>query len=489
MMLWSIDRSTSPSQAHSSDVERFLTHINTTNFFDGTSPLYVARAPGRLDLMGGIADYSGSLVLEFPLAAATLVAVQQVPTATVSILSVNAAEIGVTPLVTLPLETLCPEDGPLDYAHAKQLLTTDPLREWAAYVAGVMVVLQRECHLSLEYGVNIMVYCEVPIGKGVSSSASLEVATMQALSTLFHCPLSGQRLAQLCQIVENYIVGAACGIMDHMTSACGEQDSLLSLLCQPAELQTPISLPPSLEVWGIASGVRHTVSGSDYTTVRVGAFMGYRIIAELAGLKVEGQEEQYVDISDPLWGGYLANIPPSIWETRYRDHIPYTMSGKAFLARYGGSTDRVTRIDPTFEYALRQPTAHPIYENHRVRLFQSLLQSRPLGDEQLALLGELMYQSHCSYSACGLGSQDTDLLVELVRQAGFYGAKITGGGGGGTVAVLAKQGMKPQIDQIAAHYEQQTNRHAIILGQSSPGAVAWGIVQLVASSLISDATY
>lgn len=481
--MWSIDRSTPSTYIHSSDVEHFLTYINATSFFDVDTPLYVARAPGRLDLMGGIADYSGSLVLEFPLAVATLVAVQQVPTSTVSILSVNAAEIGVTPLVTLPLETLCPADKPLDYASARQLLTSDPQREWAAYVAGVMVVLQRECHLALQHGVKIMVYCEVPIGKGVSSSASLEVATMQALCALFDCPLSGQRLAHLCQRVENFIVGAACGIMDHMTSACGEQDSLLSLLCQPAELQTPISLPPSLEVWGIASGVRHAVSGSDYTTVRVGAFMGYRIIAELAGLAVKGNEGQKVDITDPLWGGYLANIPPSVWETKYRDHIPLKMSGKTFLASYAGSTDAVTRIDPNLEYALRQPTAHPIYENHRVQLFQSLLRFRPISDEQLLLLGELMYQSHVSYSACGLGSQDTDLIVELVRQAGLqaglYGAKITGGGGGGTVAVLAQQGMKKQIDQIATQYEQETGRHAIVLGQSSPGAIAWGILHLV----------
>lgn len=483
--MWYINHSAQPSPTYVSDVERFLAQINTVGFFDEDAPLVVARAPGRLDLMGGIADYSGSLVLELPLAAATFVAVQQVQTLTVSILSVNAAEIGGTPLVTLPLEVLCPPDRPLDYARARELLTAYPRQEWAAYVAGVMVVLQRECHLSLQHGVKIMIYCEVPIGKGVSSSASLEVATMQALCTLFHCPLTGQILARMCQKVENFIVGAACGIMDHMTSACGEQDSLLSLLCQPAELQKPILLPPSLEVWGIASGVRHAVSGSDYTTVRVGAFMGYRIIAEIAGLEVKKNEGQHVDISDPLWGGYLANISPSTWETIYRDYVPYKMSGRAFLEHYDGTSDLVTRIEPNQQYALRQPTAHPIYENHRVQLFQSLLQSPSISNESLLLLGELMYQSHVSYSACGLGSQDTDLIVDFVQQGGFqsglYGAKITGGGGGGTVAVLAQAGMKNQIDKIAARYEQETGRQAIVLGQSSPGAIAWGTLQLVAA--------
>ena len=481
--MWSIDRSSLSAGAQFADVERFLPHINTANFFDEKTPLIVARAPGRLDLMGGIADYSGSLVLEFPLAVATLVAVHQVKTSMVSILSVNADEIGGAPLVTLPLEVLCPPDGPLEYTRARELLTADPQQKWAAYVAGVLVVLQRECHLTLDSGMNIMIYCEVPIGKGVSSSASLEVATMQALCTLFHTPLTGPMLAHLCQKVENFIVGAACGVMDHMTSACGEQESLLSLLCQPAKLQKPISLPPSLEVWGIASGVRHTVSGSDYTSVRVGAFMGYRMIAELAGLAIRSNEGQHVNIIDPLWGGYLANITPSTWETLYRDHIPLKMSGKTFLEHYHGTPDIVTRVDTEREYALRQPTAHPIYENHRVQLFQTLLRTPFLSDEHLILLGELMYQSHVSYSSCNLGSQDTDLIVDYVRHAGFqsglYGAKITGGGGGGTVAVLAQRGMRKQIDMIAAQYERETGRRAIVLGQSSPGAIAWGTLQLV----------
>jgi L-arabinokinase len=75
-------------------------------------------------------------------------------------------------------------------------------------------------------------------------------------------------------------------------------------------------------------------------------------------------------------------------------------------------------------------------------------------------------------------------LVELVRQAGpaagLYGAKITGGGCGGTVAVLARRGSHEQIKAIAASYEQETGLAAEILSGSSPGAVAWGYHQLLA---------
>ena len=86
-------------------------------------------------------------------------------------------------------------------------------------------------------------------------------------------------------MAENFVVGAPCGIMDQMTSALGRPDALLALLCQPAEVQGFVPLPASIGFWGIDSGIRHAVSGSDYTSVRTGAFMGYRMIAEAAGLR------------------------------------------------------------------------------------------------------------------------------------------------------------------------------------------------------------
>src|SRR5439155_15401674 len=103
-------------------------------------------------------------------------------------------------------------------------------------------------------------------------------------------PLPPRELALLCQVVENRIVGAPCGVMDQMTAACGEENRLLALLCQPAELQGQVSLPEEIAVWGIDSGVRHSVAGADYGSVRTGAFMGYRIIADLAGIPVMARE-------------------------------------------------------------------------------------------------------------------------------------------------------------------------------------------------------
>jgi L-arabinokinase len=71
-------------------------------------------------------------------------------------------------------------------------------------------------------------------------------------------------MALLCQKAENLVAGAPCGVMDQMTCMCGEKGALLALLCQPAELQPPVGIPEELALWGIDSGERHAVGGSDY---------------------------------------------------------------------------------------------------------------------------------------------------------------------------------------------------------------------------------
>lgn len=465
------------------DVEQFLATVNAhADFFERDVPILVTRAPGRLDLMGGIADYSGALVLELPIAAATFVAVQRTRDRELRVRSLAQLEPEADREVKLPIEALIPRGTPLDAVAARALLTGDPRRRWAAYVLGAVVVLARERGVPISSGLRLLVGSAVPLGKGVSSSAALEVAAMSAIAAAEGATLGAREIALLSQIVENRIVGAPCGVMDQMTAACGERDKLLALLCQPAELDGQVSLPASLEVWGIDSGIRHDVGGADYASVRAGAFMGYRVIADLAGLATTRTADGCVQIHDPKWQGYLANLTPSEWESTLRDAVPEVIDGDDFLRRYGGTTDSVTRVQPTRRYAVRQATAHPIYEHHRVRLFRVLLEAGASEEEKRLLLGELMYQSHASYGACGLGSEGTDLLVTLVREAGpnagLYGAKITGGGSGGVVAVLARAGARGAVDAIAREYQRLTGRVAIVLGGSSDGAGRFGTLRL-----------
>src|SRR5438132_7087778 len=393
-----------------------------------SASLIMTRAPGRLDVMGGIADYSGSLVLQRPTAEATFATIQTTDEPLIRVTSGTRTYAG-------DLEPITYDQACERFAGAED--------HWASYIVGVFLVLMHERAVAFSRGATIAISSNVPEGKGVASSAALEVAVMQAVCTAFDIQIDPHEMALLCQKAENLVAGAPCGVMDQMTAACGEADSLLALLCQPAQLQTPVLVPEGIAFWGLDSGERHAISGSDYSSVRTGAVMGHRLIAD----------------NDSTWNGYLANISPSEFERECLQRLPDQMSGADFLARYAGTADTVTTVDPARTYKVRQPTAHPVYENHRVNTFRELL-LQPMSEDRRMDLGELMYQSHESYSACGLGSQGTDLIVNLVREAGpgsgLYGARITGGGSGGTVAIVGRSDAGPAISKIVETYEDTT---------------------------------
>ncbi len=468
-------RITRPPHIRTDDFAAFCqTLARQRDWFEAAEPVVVARAPGRLDVMGGIADYSGSLVLQMPIAEATFAAVQATRDAVVRVRSI------------VPGHTVREAELPLgvleqrDLAKPRAWFAEHAAIHWSAYVGGVVSALATGGVTPPCSGLRILIGSDVPEGKGVSSSAALEVAVMRAVTALWDVTLDAPSLARLCQVVENRVVGAPCGLMDQMTAACGEQDRLLALLCQPGTILGQIELPERLRVWGIDSGIRHAVGGADYGIVRTAAFMGCRMIAERAGLPVESLEDGAVRVDDRRWGGYLANVTPSEWAA-IRDRVPITMRGGAFLDRFGGITDPVTRVSPAIEYPVRAATAHPIGEHHRIRCFAKLLRN-DADDETCRLLGEMMYQSHASYSACGLGSEGTDGLVELVRaaglDAGLFGAKITGGGSGGTVAVLGRPDAYPAVAGIADRYARETGRETAIFRGSSSGAERWGTARL-----------
>src|SRR5262245_7466039 len=314
-------------------------HSSLENFFSRDSDLVLTRSPGRLDVMGGIADYSGSLVLQLPTLESTLVALQRDRSRLISMISLAGAPGEQSLKFDMPLEVLEDGRGPVSYDAARDYFTGDPSRHWSSYVAGAFLVLMRERHVTFSEGARILIASNLPQGKGVSSSAAIEVAVMKAIASSFDLSIYDHDLALLCQKVENSVVGAPCGIMDQMTAVCGEAGKLVALLCQPAVLQGMISIPDDVSVWGLDSGLRHSVSGAMYSSVRVGAFMGYRMIADQVGLPVSASHGGPVTIDDPKWGGYLANIDPSEFGQRYLASLPVVMSGSEFISRYEGTTD------------------------------------------------------------------------------------------------------------------------------------------------------
>ena len=460
------------------DVAEFVEKLEKipSEFFDKSGEIVVARSPGRLDVMGGIADYSGSHVLEMPVAEAVLVALQKRNDTKLKIFSEGESE---SLIFEMLLGDFLSEGKPIEYYSACEYFKKNSDDHWAAYIAGVFHVLMREKESKFENGANIFIASTIPQGKGVSSSAALEAAVMSAVAAAFEIRLNPRETAILCQKVENLVVGAPCGIMDQMSVICGKKDELLSMICQPAELNAPVKIPDEIAFWGIDSGIRHSVVGADYGSVRTGTFMGYRIIADLAGLPFE--DNGNIKITDEKWQGFPANITPFEFEKDYKKKLPFEMLGAKFLQKYGGITDKITSVSPEKSYAVLNPTAHPIYENARVEKFAELL-VKEMNEEVLSELGELMFAAHESYSACGLGSEGTDLLVELVKKIGagngLYGAKITGGGSGGTVAVLGLKDAAETIENIAAEYEHQTNYRPYIFSGSSPGAADFGFLKL-----------
>src|SRR5688500_8716993 len=214
--------------------------------FDPARPLRISRAPGRLDVMGGIADYTGSLVCEMPLGVGTAVALQERADRQVSIFSFNMLDEHAPFQLGMSLDDLAAATvGGLRRELAQ------PGRQRAAYGVGCLFLLHEHEYMdlagSVDRGMHLEALSACPLGGGVSSSAALEVATMLALVDHFGVdPMLGggsadgrlkqiavarweweggatrptpertgaegvMRLAELCQDVENRIVGAPCG--------------------------------------------------------------------------------------------------------------------------------------------------------------------------------------------------------------------------------------------------------------------------------------
>jgi len=441
------------------------------DLFEPDAPITVARAPARIDCMGGIADYSGSVVFEGPLREAAVVAFQPRSDSLVRVRTAAFGPKGGPREVQHDLADLRDGDRMKDYEALRQALTADPDDAWAAYVLGALPVLEKEgCH-TFRRGANMLLWSDVPIGVGVASSAALEVAAMYATCCALGLEPAGARLAALAQIVENKLVGAPCGIMDQVTTALGESGKLLALRCRPCELMGQHELPAGVRVFGLSSRVEHRVGGSAYGRTRVGAFMGLKVI--LTELERRGRE---VAASDH----YLCNLAPAAYRREFRPLLPESMTGAEFLRTYGPTTDTATAIDPAQTYRIRACTDHPVFENRRVLAFMDCMDRARDGDRTaLVEAGGLMYASHWSYGwNCEMGCPQTDLIVRLVRErgpeAGLYGAKITGGGSGGTVAVLADAEADGVVSDIAAQYEERTGLKPDIFDGTSPGAYAFG---------------
>ncbi len=445
-----------------------------STFFNNDSEIFSAEAPGRMDVMGGIADYSGSMLLQMPIRQTTRVRLQKRKDKLIALQSLH----GKNKADSFAIESA--EISGRSYEELSALMKTLPGGDWAAYIIGCIAVLNLEKKLPVE-GLSIEVSSTVPVGKGVSSSAALEIACMKALTGLYNIETGNTELPLLAQKAENLVVGAPCGLMDQLSSYLGKKNRLIPLQCQPHTVFETIPIPSGVTFCAIDSGIRHAVSGASYSEVRAAAFMAYTIIAKQAGATDTDllQARQTGRWENLPFGGYLANITPSLFGQHYAGLLPDTISGKEFLENYKTSIDTVTRIVPETSYRVKACATHPVMENFRINTFMNLLGSLSRQKDKkksLTILGELMCQSHASYSSVGLGNEHTDDILDRVRKAGsssqVYGARITGGGSGGTVCILCegREGVSA-ARKIYDEYRRHHRLRSFFFTGSSDGAL------------------
>ena len=436
--------------------------------FFNSGEVWVGRVPARLDVMGGIADYSGANVCQAVLGRGMLIALQARTDSTLRIRSIQVGR-------ALPVETRIPlsyfysGDGLGSYAQVRQLCQANPLALWAAYIGGSIFTLLKEESVKIPYGFSMLLLSAVPMNVGIGSSAAVEIGTLACLNAYLGLSLSAKRIAELGQMAENHVVGAPCGIMDQIAITSGRKGKLTHILCRPGSIVGEVEIPPGTGFVGINSMVRHSVGASPYSDTRIGAFIGKKIINDIRALAGGA----------PL--GYLTELSVDELNGKFAKLLPNTIIGSEFVKKHRTHGDPVTTIQPDAEYRVAGPTRHPIEENERVLKFIDALRSADEGDDKsLVTAGELMYASHDSYkNNCNLSVEEVDFLIDAVRKrgpaSGLYGAKITGGGTGGTVAVFGKlDALREQIPQIATEYSRRVGVMPDIFEGTSSGAMEFG---------------
>jgi galactokinase len=234
----------------------------------GYSPAYIARAPGRVNLLGEHVDYNDGFVLPAAIDRSTYIAFSAADSDQISVWAADFGQHAAFSQKTLKSKTQ--PDG-------------SPLLDWAEYPAGVAWALS-EKSLAVK-GLCAVFSSDVPRGAGLSSSASVELAFATAWKTLGGWQTSPMELALLSQRAENKYVGVNCGIMDQFASSCGEKDRLLLLDCRSLKYQT-LPLPESVVIIIADTSVRHSHTTDAYNDRRASCEEAVRILKrDLSGIK------------------------------------------------------------------------------------------------------------------------------------------------------------------------------------------------------------
>lgn len=420
----------------------------------------VGIGSGRIDMMGGVGDYSGSMVLQVATERATTVRgkIEQgsdFPEGTVKFVSDTFGAFSISLGI---LRALSATPQALELSAVREHLKSLDAPSWCYYTFGSVAVFFRETGwlCSSSETIVLSVSSTVPFAQGVSSSASIEVATIRALIALSGQQITQLRVAHIAQNAENFVVGAPCGLMDQLASALGSPGKVLPIVCRPDQCEAPVPLPDAVVVVGWPSGVKHSVAASPYLTARTATFMGKKIVEGLLSRKLS----------------HVSELRPSELAT-VMGKVPESITGAHFTQAYGAVDDGLSKVVPETVYSVRASVTFAVEECFRCGMALSLLKafgSMPQGGSEyvdaLTRIGELMVQTHRGYTAMGLGAEETDVMIDrllaLGPSKGIYGARVSGGGSGGTVAVLCERTALPLVEALGRE---------VTFGEPFPGLI------------------
>lgn len=352
--------------------------------FGSTKGMRVVQAPGRVNLMGDHTDYNDGLVLPMTIDRAVYVALRPRQDRIVHFYALNYAEDAQRDL-----------DAPFE----------SPDTHWAHYVMGVVEETAQRGFLP--HGLEGIIYGDVPLGAGLSSSAALEVAVLLALQTLFDFPLDAIAGIKLCQQVEHHYVGLQCGIMDQFASRLGRKDHALFLDCKTLDYAAiPLHLDHT-HIIIVDSGVSRELASSKYNERRAECEQAVRYFQGL-----DDRIQTLREVSPALFDAHQQRLPS----------IP------------------------------RQRCAHVLSENARVEA-----SSQALTDGDLRRFGALMNDSHASLrDQYEVSVPAVDFLVALAQNTeGVLGARMTGAGFGGcTVNLIEEHAIPAFMEQVETSYQQ-----------------------------------
>lgn len=354
----------------------------------------VVRAPGRVNLIGDHTDYNDGFVLPATIDRDVYAVCARREDLHVRIGSVNF-------------------DENIDYALNRR--PSFETGSWKSYVTGAIEELRSEGHLS--GGVDMLIYGDVPLGAGLSSSAALEIAVVFGLATLFEMELDPVDEIRLCQTVENRYAGVQCGIMDQFCSRLGRTDHALFLDCRSLEHEhVPLSLADAeMALVVVDSRVSRELSGTKY---------GERRRECEAAVAALGETDTSIQA--------LRDVTADVLEAEGH------------------------RLDKT----LAQRALHVVDENARVLRARKALRTRAFDG-----FGELMNASHTSLrDLFEVSAPELDLLVaEAQATDGVLGARMTGGGFGGcTVNLVRIDAVEHLRSRLETAYSSKFGRSPVI---------------------------